>query len=142
MGYLVKLDSNGSNPMMLEKLLHEKLLDFVAMDVKAPLGRYEAVAGVAIAPEILAQSIALIKNSGVDYEFRTTVVKSLHKIADFDEIGHAISMGSKAKRYALQHFQPAKTLDPKFASDTTFSESDFALLAEKMSAYADEVIVH
>lgn len=142
MGYLVKLDSNGSNPAMLESLFAEKLLDFVAMDVKAPLERYEAVAGVTIPPEILTQSIALIKNSGMDYEFRTTIVKSLHKIVDFDEIGRAISAGGKAKRYALQHFRPAKTLDPKFANDTTFSESDFALLAEKMQSYADEVIVH
>lgn len=142
MGFLIKLDTNGTQPKVLEKLLKDKLLDFVAMDIKAPLSRYELVTNRPVDPSAIKQSIKLIKQSRVGYEFRTTVVASLHRIEDFDAIGKLISRGGTAKRYTLQHFKPAKTLDPKYAKDTTFSEADFELLADKMRAYADEVVVH
>lgn len=142
LGYLIKLDTNGTQPKVLKKLLQANLLDFVAMDVKAPTNKYQTVTNRPIVADNIKRSIALIKQSGVDYEFRTTVVASLHDLGDFDAIGELISQGGKAKRYALQHFRPAKTLDPKYANDTTLSEEDFSLLADKMSAYADEVIVH
>ena len=142
LGYLIKLDTNGTKPKVLEKLLQDKLLNFVAMDVKAPTNKYQTVTNRPVVAADVKQSIALIKQSGIDYEFRTTVVASLHDLNDFDAIGELISQGGKAKRYALQHFRPAKTLDPKYINDTTFSEADFAFLADKMSAYADEVIVH
>ncbi len=142
MGYLIKLDSNGTQPDIIEELFEENLVDFIAMDIKSPLGNYEKVVNCPVDHDSIKRSIKLIKASGVDYEFRTTVVASLHQISDFDEIGELISYGNKAKRYALQHFRPAKTLDPEYASATTLSEASFDLLAEKMTQYADEVIVH
>lgn len=142
LGFLIKLDTNGTQPKVLEKLLKDKLLDFVAMDIKAPLDRYELVTNRPVDPGAIKQSIKMIKQSGVDYEFRTTVVSSLHRIEDFDAIGELISQGDKAQRYALQHFEPAKTLDPKYAKANTFSDQDFELVADKMQAYADEVVVH
>ena len=87
-------------------------------------------------------NINLIKNSGVDYEFRTTVIKSLHDIKDFEQIGKLIGEKKKARRYALQHFRPAKTLDPKYAKDTTLSEDDFNYLQNLMQKYAEKVIIH
>lgn len=142
LGYLVKLDTNGTRPDKLGKLLDAKLLDFVAMDIKAPLEKYAKVVNAPIDTEAVKESIALIKNSGIKYEFRTTVVKSLHELADFEAIGQLISVEGKAQRYALQHFRPAKTLRPEYSTDTTFSEADFALVAEKMRKYAEEVVVH
>lgn len=142
LGFLVKLDTNGTQPKVLEKLLRAKLLDFVAMDIKAPADKYEKVVNRPIDIKAVKQSIKLIKESGIDYEFRTTVVSSLHEFGDFRAIGEMISQGGKAKRYALQHFLPAKTLDPKYAQDSTFSDEDFAMLVDKMQNYADEVVVH
>ena len=142
LGYLLKLDTNGTQPKVLEKLFNQGLLDFVAMDIKAPIEKYQTVTNRPVNGADIKESIKLIKQSGMDYEFRTTVVASLHELEDFDAIGQLISQSGKAKRYALQHFRPAKTLDPKYASDTTLSEEDFKLLSEKMLAYADEVIIH
>lgn len=142
LGFLIKLDTNGTQPKVLEKLLRAKLLDFVAMDIKSSPEKYHTVVNRPINIDDVKQSIKLIKKSGVDYEFRTTVVSSLHNIGDFDAIGELISQGGKAKRYALQHFRPAKTLDPKYAKDSTFSDEDFAMLAETMQNYAEEVVIH
>lgn len=142
MGFLVKLDSNGTQPAMIKKLLDQKLVDFIAMDVKAPLDKYQTVTSRPIVDCDIKTSIQLIKASGIDYEFRTTIVKELHQVEDFDAIGELISTGGKAKRYALQHFLPAKTLDPKFAKATTLSDSDFQTIAKKMSRYAEEIIIH
>lgn len=142
LGYLLKLDSNGTNPRVLKTLIDHHLLDFIAMDIKAPLDKYTQVVNFPIDAAKIEESIALIKSSGLDYEFRTTVVKSLHQLADFDKIGELISVNGKAKRYALQHFRPAKTLDPRFANDVTFSEEDFTWLAQRMASFAQQVVVH
>ena len=102
MGFAVKLDTNGSFPERLKTLLEAGLLDKVAMDIKNSPEKYGETAGVEsfdIAP--IVRSVELIKNSGVDYEFRTTVVAELHKAEDFDGIGKMIE---GAKAYFLQSF--------------------------------------
>ncbi|MGE5556992.1 MAG: anaerobic ribonucleoside-triphosphate reductase activating protein [Bacillota bacterium] len=101
MGFAVKLDTNGANPEMLEDLLCENLLDYIAMDVKAPREKYDLVAGIAVSWEKIEQSIELIKASGVDYEFRTTLVKEL----DERDVFAICSRLAGAKRFALQQHQ-------------------------------------
>lgn len=87
MGYLVKLDTNGYRPEVLSQLLEEKLLDYVAMDIKSSPARYGIVAGVkGLDTSVIYKSVDLLKCSGVKYEFRTTVVKELHSKEDFEEI--------------------------------------------------------
>lgn len=142
LGYLIKLDTNGTKPEMLKQLLNDRLLDFVAMDIKAPLKNYEKVTNRPIISADIAKSIDLIKNSGLDYEFRTTIVKSLHRVSDFNKLGRLIASGGKAKRYALQRFQPAKTLDPAYKNDQTLSETDILTIEKIMHDYADTVVVH
>jgi pyruvate formate lyase activating enzyme len=129
-GYLVKLDTNGSNPEMLKKLINSKLVDYLAMDIKASLGakiqnpkskiqtnsksqipKYEMATGVKIEIAKIKKSIEIIKNSGIDYEFRTTVVPSIHTKEDILQIAKDIS---PAKRYSLQNFRPEKTINPEF----------------------------
>jgi len=122
LGYLVKLDTNGSNPEMLENLIRDNLVNYVAMDIKAPFGAksqiskfksqsYEKATGVKINLEKIKKSVEIIKNSGIDYEFRTTVVPGIHIKEDILQIAREIS---PAKRYYLQNFRPEKTIDPKF----------------------------
>ena len=82
MGFLVKLDSNGSRPEILEQIINQKLVDFIAMDIKAPFDKYDLVCCVPVNIDNIKRSIELIKNSGIDFLFRTTYDKS--KLFDED----------------------------------------------------------
>lgn len=117
MGFLVKLDSNGTDPEMLEKVISEKLVDYIAMDIKAPFEKYEWVVRKKVDLDKIRQSIKLIKSSGIDYEFRTTLVKGLTSIEDVKKMSRMLG---DAKRYYLQNFVPTKTLDEEFLNFEPF----------------------
>ena len=87
MGYLVKLDTNGSMPDRLEALLATGLVDYVAMDVKSSPEGYARAIGREMDVAQFAKSVAMIRESGVAHEFRTTAVKGIHRVEDFAEIG-------------------------------------------------------
>lgn len=107
-GYLVKLDTNGYRPEVIERLLQQKMLDYIAMDIKHSIKHYgEAAGSNNIDTEKIQKSIHLIMESGIDYEFRTTVVKELHKEKDFIEIGKEIE---GAKAYFLQKYQESEAV--------------------------------
>jgi len=109
--YAVKIDTNGSWPEMLGKLINEKLIDYIAMDIKAPKGKYEKIVGRKVNIKNIERSISFLKEGKVDYEFRTTVVPKLLRKEDILKIADWIS---GAKSYYLQNFLPEKTLDSKF----------------------------
>ena len=119
MGLGVKLDTNGTSPGMLERLVGSRLVDYVAMDVKAPLTpeRYSAACGVdarPFLPEVRRSIEFLLGSKSVDYEFRTTIVPTLHGPGDVRAICKAIR---GCKRYVLQAFKPlGPTIDPAFSS--------------------------
>ena len=94
MGYAVKLDTNGSRPEVIEELLAEDLVDFIAMDIKAPLSRLPELTGTADHGEQIRQSISLIAESTVDHLFRTTDVKPLLSSEDHRSIKELIPPGS------------------------------------------------
>lgn len=105
MGYAVKLDTNGSHPDRLAALLDASLLDYVAMDIKNSRDKYPLTVGVAsFDPSVIDESIALLRNSGVAHEFRTTVVRELHTIEDIVSIARWIGDGSSTERLFLQQF--------------------------------------
>ncbi|MDO4326331.1 MAG: anaerobic ribonucleoside-triphosphate reductase activating protein [bacterium] len=88
LGFLVKLDTNGYRPDVLKHLCEEKLLDYVAMDIKSCPDRYRIVSGVPnLNLEPIFESISFLKQNTVPFEFRTTLVKELHTAADMEEIG-------------------------------------------------------
>lgn len=135
LGFSVKLDTNGSHPEMLENLIKEKLVDYIAMDIKAPFGRYEEITGVANLEKI-KKSVDLIKNSGLDYEFRTTVVPKFHTKEDIIQIAKEISPPEKpAKKYFLQQFYPTKTLDPELKKEKGYSSQELADFCEAVKDY-------
>jgi len=109
MGLLVKLDTNGSRPRVLRELFGKGLVDYIAMDVKAPLQLYDRLCGVHVALRPIKESIALISGSGIGHEFRTTVVESLLSPGDIKLIQQLIPSGSK---HRLQEFHPEHSLDP------------------------------
>lgn len=101
MGFLVKLDTNGLNPKVLEMLLKDNLLDYVAMDVKAPFNKYESIVRVPIDFSKLQASIDLLKQSKINYEFRTTFSPDL-TLDDIEEIGKIVE---GAKNFSLQVYR-------------------------------------
>ncbi len=103
MDLLVKLDSNGTNPDTVRELIEEKLIDFVAMDVKSSPADYALVSGVpGIDIEKIKRSVDLIRSSGIDYEFRTTLVKGLHSKESVRETAKWLK---DAKAYFLQSYR-------------------------------------
>lgn len=102
MAYKVKLDTNGSNPKMLQKLMNDNLVDYVAMDIKAPVTGYDKVCGINVDIEKIKKSVDLLKSGETMYEFRTTIVKELHTKEDILEIGIWLS---GAENYYLQSYQ-------------------------------------
>ena len=111
----IKLDTNGTHPEILESLLRQGLLDYVAMDLKAPLeaDRYSALTGVSFSDERMERvraSVRLLLRGNVDYEFRTTVVPCLLEEEEIYAIARRIR---GAARYTLQNFNPRETLDPR-----------------------------
>ncbi|MFA5086906.1 MAG: anaerobic ribonucleoside-triphosphate reductase activating protein [Candidatus Paceibacterota bacterium] len=124
LGFLIKLDTNGSNPEMLQKLIDEKLVDYVAMDIKAPLSqeKYNQANGVGIPLEKIRKSIEIIKNSGIDYEFRSTIVTKLHSKQDIIQMAKDIA---PAEKYFLQRFHGEKgVIDPGLADAKPFEDKD------------------
>lgn len=134
LGFLVKLDSNGTSPETLQMAIAEKIVDYIAMDIKAPLAKYKEITMRFDDTEAIKKSIIVIMNSGVDYEFRTTVVKSQLALSDFDLIGEEIR---DAKNYFLQKFIPNKTLDENFKKELSYSDEEFERLREKMGEWVE-----
>ena len=100
LGFATKLDTNGCHPRMLERLLSDQLVDYVAMDVKNSPEKYARTAGVErVDLDAIAESIRLIMDGAPDYEFRTTVVEEFHEESDFHAMGEMIR---GARRYFLQ----------------------------------------
>ena len=85
-GYAVKLDTNGSRPEMIQELIDKKLVDYIAMDLKAPLEKYALITGTDTNPEILARSMDIIRKSGLAYEFRTTYDKEVLTDVDIEAL--------------------------------------------------------
>ncbi|HFC11161.1 MAG TPA: anaerobic ribonucleoside-triphosphate reductase activating protein [Candidatus Kaiserbacteria bacterium] len=134
LGYKIKLDSNGTNPSMLKDILAEKLADFVAMDIKAPLSAYARTVGAAVNEADIAKSVAMLLSGEIPYEFRTTVVRSQLSPEDFLQIGKEIA---GAKRYVLQQFNPAKTLHPSFRKKLSYSTEELEAIATTMHPYVE-----
>lgn len=135
MGYLVKLDTNGSSPYVLWKLLQEGMVDYVAMDVKASKENYEYAAGVEhLDLSHIEESIAILKNSYIDYEFRTTMVKGIHSIEEFEHIGRWLS-GSRA--YFLQQYRENENVLRK--GFEAFSREEMEQAAALAGKYIDRV---
>lgn len=134
-GYLVKLDTNGYRPEVIRRLLQENLLDYIAMDIKNCMERYGETAGIThLDVERIRESIGLIINSGIDYEFRTTVVRELHGEKELQAIGKEI-VGAKA--YFLQGYQESEgVIAPGFQA---YAREEMEKLAECVRPYVANV---
>ena len=122
LGYLVKLDSNGSNPEALEKLFNDDLVDYIAMDIKAPLEKYQKVTNSKVDKEKIRRSIEIIIKRAKDYEFRTTL---LPKVISQDDFRGMLDDIQGAKRYFLQFFRLSdKILDPDYVKAKPYTTKE------------------
>jgi len=133
LGLSVKVDTNGTNPQVIEKLVKNRLVDYVAMDVKAPLTseRYSEASGVDVGPLMgkIGQTIDFLMNGEVEYEFRTTLVSTLHTPEDVVGICQRIK---NCRKYILQNFKSeVETINPSFKNLKPFAEKEMqSFLAE------------
>lgn len=131
LGYLVKLDTNGTNPDMLAVLINDGLVDYLAMDIKGPLPKYAKIVKVKIDIKKIKRSLKLIMNSGLPYEFRSTLLPALHSREDLLAMSELIA---GASRYFLQKFMPVASLnDPAFRSLPSFNDAEMNELAKLCS---------
>ncbi|MDP3098715.1 MAG: anaerobic ribonucleoside-triphosphate reductase activating protein [Syntrophales bacterium] len=138
MGYLVKVDTNGSKPTMLERLIRGRWVDYLAMDVKGPLHKYGQIAKADVETAKILRSIELIASSGIEHEFRTTVVRSQ---LDKEDLIATARMLKKAQLYVLQPFMPKKTLDNQFLSELSYSTEEFAAIQKKLESKRLRIII-
>jgi len=119
LGYNVKLDSNGTNPEMLQKLIDENLIDYIGMDIKGPEDNSEKVVGVEVDLNKIKESIKIVIGSSVRYEFRTTIVPGLHNNDDISTMGEMIRGAGK---WYLQEFKASTALvDKDYEGQIAFS---------------------
>ncbi len=134
-GYLIKLDTNGSNPEMLQKLIDEKLIDYVAMDVKAPKEKYEKTIGVKIDIKKIEKSVNILKKGIIGYEFRTTIIPG---IIDKEDVFKIAKWIGPAQKYFLQNFKAEKTIDPKFEKIKPYSDEYMEEIKKAVQPYFKE----
>ena len=137
LGYLIKLDTNGSRPEVLERLLKAYLLDYIAMDLKQTSEKYAELTRNDCVSKIL-NSIKLIMQSGVDYEFRSTLVPGIHCETDIAAMGHLIK---GAKLWFLQNFCSFKTLDRQLLQNRSFSDQEMSRFQDIAQCSVTEVRV-
>ena len=135
LGFLIKIDTNGSLPEILQEIIEKNLVNYISMDVKGPLEKYDLIIGVKIDTEKIKESIELIKNSNIDYEFKTTVVKKFLDEKDFIKIGQLLK---GTKLYFLQKFVPTKTVNKDFLEEKTYSDEEFENIKNIMKEHVLE----
>jgi len=138
MKFAVKLDTNGSQPQVIKTLLDQKLLDFIAMDIKAPLEKYKSVVKVPVNYDLIKESIKLILKAKIPHEFRTTIVESQLEEKDILQIATLIS---GANSYVLQKFVPAKTLDKKLLKEKSYTDEKFQKIKKHLENETYSVII-
>lgn len=137
LGLLIKLDSNGMNPDTLRSFIDERLIDYIAMDIKAPWERYNEIIMVSdkIGPEKCRRSLQIIQESGIDHEFRTTVFPQVHTEDDFVTMAGYLTRGEK---YFVQNIRYDVTLDPSVDKAASLDVS--GIVARLKQRYPDVVI--
>lgn len=123
----VKLDTNGSNPRLLQYLIEEKLIDYVAMDIKNDLDNYYKITCCHVNTNLIKESIDILKQNKIDYEFRTTIIKEYHKLENINKI---ISLIGESKYY-LQNF-----VDSNYVRDKNlhgFSDEELLFIKQKLN---------
>lgn len=136
LGFKVKLDTNGSNPDTLDKLIKNKLLDYVAMDIKNAYNYYADTVNSEVDLEKISESIKMLLAGNIDYELRTTVVPGLHNNERMEAMGEWIS---GARLYVIQNFRKGKTLNPDYQDKESFTDEEIDAFKKIMEKHVEKV---
>ncbi|HZJ76378.1 MAG TPA: anaerobic ribonucleoside-triphosphate reductase activating protein [Oscillospiraceae bacterium] len=137
-GFNIKLDTNGTNPDLLKKLIDESLIDYAAMDIKAPLAKYSSIAQTSVILEDIRKSIDILLENKIDYEFRTTVCKELLSMEDIKIIAQEIK---GCGTYVIQNFQDGETVLRGQNKFTSYSNQTLKEIQNNVSNLLNEVII-
>lgn len=132
LGFKVKLDTNGSQPEVLKKLMKKGVVDFIAMDVKTNFSAYDKAAGVKVQAEKVKRSIKLILKSGLEYELRTTIVPGVHDQVGLVRLAKELKKLDNELVWIWQQFRAKNCLDPVYLKKKPYKE-------EKMRGFLREV---
>jgi len=133
MKFLIKLDTNGSNPDLLNNLIAKKLIDYVAMDIKAPWEKYPLVVCQKIDLDKIKKSVKILMKGKIDYEFRSTILPTLHSVDDVLQMANQIK---GAKKYFIQQFRPTDNLmNPRFAEEKSFTRKELNEIQRQIKDY-------
>ncbi len=138
LGFKVKLDTNGSRPEVIQDLIQNGLIDYIAMDVKSPITKYTHIVRKDVNANALQESIQLLLSSSIPYEFRTTVIPRYHGLHDLKQMGDHIR---GAKHWALQQFRSAITLDPDMRECNPYTLEELQAFALQLGDYAEHIEV-
>lgn len=144
MGFLVKLDTNGSNIIAAKNAIDRNLADYFAIDIKTSFEKYHLVNTPDGVADIVLETIDYITNTGTPFELRTTVVPGIVALEDFDSIAEKINNKNpeilrNISRYSIQAFRPQKCLDKNFEKVIPYSDETLEIIAEKMRNYCKKV---
>jgi len=144
-GYKIKIDTNGSNPELLKLIIEKGLVDYIALDVKIDKENYDILCGKEVNLKDIEKSMEIILDSGLNYEFRTTVIRSYHNIEVFKKIGKWIfsTRNSKPRKFYIQNFIPreGKLIDEKFEKIQSFDDKELEEMKNAVSEYFEDVII-
>ncbi len=132
-GFLLKLDTNGTNPAMVEKLIKNKLVDYFALDIKNSPAKYRKTVGVAVKMEDIKKSLKLISANNIFLELRTTAVPNLISLEDIASIKNwllNLGIADKISLYAIQQFRPGKNLKEEFKNIAPYNEKKLGQMAD------------
>lgn len=136
LGFLVKLDTNGSNPKMLKEGIKKNIIDYIAMDIKGPYEKYKLITDSKINLNNIKRSIRLIIKSGIDHEFRSTILPFFHTQKDIKAMAEMIK---GAQKYYLQKFLSQDELvAPAFKTAKSFDDKKM----KRMASIAKKIIGH
>lgn len=133
-GFFVKLDTNGTRPHLLTSLIEAALVDYVAMDIKAPIKKYSVVTGQRVDTSFIESSIEILLNSSIEYEFRTTVCKELLTKEDITNIALSIKGG---KKFYLQNFRDGDTVYAGKNKLTPYDLHELEVIRDEIKDYFD-----
>ena len=135
-GYKIKLDTNGSRPQTLKKLIDSNLIDYVAMDIKNTFDAYNLTTGVNVSIDDVKESISILKNSYIDFEFRTTIVKEFHS---FESIKAILDFIGKDVKFYIQNYRDCDTVLKKGLNG--FSDEELIEIQSKLKMQYPNVII-
>ena len=135
---LVKIDTNGSRHMMLRILLDRRLVDYITMKIVARIEDYPSITGSRIEPEMVLNTIQMIRKSRVPHEFKMTAVPTLNDEKTLLDLAHVLA-GSR--RFVIKQFNPEKCLDPSYKEIQPYSLKELRQLKDRVAPYFAETAI-